>query len=201
MMAFLLTLWKYKNLILMVAALAGAFWGGMYLRGLQAEKVEAGIRQEIAQANERAAQIARQREKAAREIEQMAQSEAEAAARETELRRQLLAEQQRSTTKEVIKYVQDPNHTVYTLDYEWVRIVDSAAQPGTGVSSTTEDTESGSIPLVASRGVTTDEALGVIKDNYDACNRNADRLEGWQRWYARIKPILDANAGVAATGT
>lgn len=77
--------------------------------------------------------------------------------------------------REVIRYVSQPDHTACQLDPEWVRLHDAAA----GVP---EISDPASVLDAGPSGLTTDDALGTIIDNYETCALIAERLIGLQAW-------------------
>ncbi|WP_410498157.1 hypothetical protein [Chitinibacter sp. S2-10] len=88
----------------------------------------------------------------------------------------------KTITKEVIKYAEvhpapaasQPVVACNTLDHDWVRIHDHAADP---------DSEPVSEPDGDAGGAGKSEVLGVVARNYETCQLWRQSLIGWQRWW------------------
>lgn len=92
----------------------------------------------------------------------------------------------RTVTKEVIKYVQNPDAGDCELSNDWVRIHDDSA----GVPT---DTEAASRAADTTGKPKTDvDALVAITDNYAVCLTNAIRLKALQEWAVKVSS-LDGN--------
>ena len=90
--------------------------------------------------------------------------------------KKLRSEKNRVVTKEVIKYVQSDNFK-HSLNFDWVRIHDAAAKNDSVQNTAAPFNDSPS-------GVTDDQALIVITDNYQTCQdirAQLTELQGWIR--------------------
>lgn len=76
--------------------------------------------------------------------------------------------------REVIRYVANPDHAVCRLDAGWVQLHDAAALSHIPDPAHSVD--------AAPSGLTSDDAIGTIVDNYGACQDNARRLADLQGW-------------------
>ncbi|MDT8311916.1 MAG: hypothetical protein RQ732_10755 [Methylophaga sp.] len=85
----------------------------------------------------------------------------------------------RTITKEVIRYVQDPDAGNCRLPDRWVRIHDAAAGgsvdlPGDSTTTTKPDESATKITDI--------EALGVVTENYGTCQQLRNQLTSLQEW-------------------
>lgn len=80
------------------------------------------------------------------------------------------------TIKEEVKvYVESkPLALACNLDMRWLRLHDAAAAGAVPPAADASDAAPGPVTAAA--------ALPTVTDNYAACGRNADRLEGLQNW-------------------
>ncbi|WP_374538212.1 hypothetical protein [Chitinimonas taiwanensis] len=85
--------------------------------------------------------------------------------------------------REVVRYVANPDHDVCELDRGWVQLHDTAAlsriPDPAGVADAT------------SSGLTADDALGAVVDNYGACQDNARQLADLQGWVRAQQELSD----------
>ena len=80
----------------------------------------------------------------------------------------------RTVNREVIRYVQSPDHPVCRLDAGWVQYHDAAAVPAAADAARQPDDPAAS--------ATTDDALQTVVANYETCHLNAQRLSDLQSW-------------------
>ncbi|WP_374537199.1 hypothetical protein [Chitinimonas taiwanensis] len=80
----------------------------------------------------------------------------------------------RTIEREVVRYVSSPDHPVCHLDSGWVQLHDAAAL--------SRVPDPAGIADAAPGGLTADDALGTVVENYGACQDNARRLADLQRW-------------------
>ena len=111
-------------------------------------------------------------------VEQQARADVLAAALERE--RTGRAAQNKTITREVVRYVEIPSDRRCTLDGAWRLLHDAAA---TGALANTAD-------VAADRAdpVTDAAALEAVASNYEQCREYIAQLDGWQRWWAEVKP-------------
>lgn len=83
----------------------------------------------------------------------------------------------RTIEREVTRYVANPDHAVCELDRGWVQLHDAAAL--------SRVPDAAGIADAAPSGLTSDDAIGTIVDNYGACQDNARRLADLQGWVLR----------------
>lgn len=111
-------------------------------------------------------------------VEQQDKADVFAAALERE--RAGRAAQNKTITREVVRYVEIPSDRRCTLDGAWRLLHDAAA---TGALANTAD-------VAADRAdpVTDAAALEAVASNYEQCREYIAQLDGWQRWWAEVKP-------------
>lgn len=87
----------------------------------------------------------------------------------------------RTIEKELIRYVANPDHAACELDRGWVQLHDAAAL--------SRIPDPAGIADAAPSGLTADDALGTVVENYGACQDNARRLADLQGWVIRQEQI------------
>lgn len=86
----------------------------------------------------------------------------------------------RTVTKEVIKYVQNPDAGECELSNDWVRIHDDSAGVPTDIEAPRRASDATGKPK------TDVDALVAITDNYAVCLTNAIRLKALQEWAVKV---------------
>jgi hypothetical protein len=136
---------------------------------------------EISSMKLEAAELATEAQDRKNKIELMALELAGAVSARDAARRQQIRTVERVVTREVIKYVQNPDIERVYLPPEWVRIHNTAAGGGvpedTGAPGATDD------PTV---GVTDADAIAVVAENYGICTDNRAQLIALQEWAAGV---------------
>ncbi|MDX9716266.1 MAG: hypothetical protein RBT67_02730 [Thauera sp.] len=110
-------------------------------------------------------------------VEQQDKADVFAAALERE--RAGRAAQNKTITREVIRYVELPPERRCDLDGAWRLLHDAAA---TGTPAETADVAAGQ-----AEPVTDAAALDTVANNYEQCREYIAQIEGWQRWYETVK--------------
>jgi hypothetical protein len=111
----------------------------------------------------------------ARIAEKAAKEHADAVMSEYELIKAQQETVSKTITKEVIKYVQNPDAGKCAIPDAGVRLHDNAATAGMSSSTPVIDGSTGKI-------ITDIELLNTVVDNYETCNAIRDRLTGLQDW-------------------
>lgn len=106
------------------------------------------------------------------------QGRADALAADLEAERQKRIPNNRTITREVIRYVEIPAHRRCTLDGAWRLLHDGAA---TGQPADTARVADG-----AAEPVEDAAALETVATNYEQCREYIAQLEGWQRWWGEV---------------
>lgn len=169
--------------VLAIACLVSAgsaFWIGWEWRDRSADleaAVAAQQRAELYQQAQAAQTIASEQ---ARNVERLTAERTALASEAAALRDQEREVVERVVTREVIRYVQNPNTVRTVLPFEWVRIHDRAATGrGAGMPAATDGPRR---PDAVAAPVTDADALVVITDNYTTCQATRDQLIGLQDW-------------------
>lgn len=110
-------------------------------------------------------------------VEQQDKADVFAAALERE--RAGRAAQNKTITREVIRYVELPPERRCDLDGAWRLLHDAAA---TGTPAETAEVAAGQADPV-----TDASALDTVAGNYEQCREYITQLEGWQHWYEAVK--------------
>ena len=103
-------------------------------------------------------------------------------------RRQHIRTVEVEVTREVIKYVQNPDIERVYLNADWVRIHNTAASSGMP-----EDADPAGATDDPAVGVTDADAIAVVTDNYGICDDTRRQLIGLQEWAAGIGRIQGHN--------
>lgn len=162
------------------AVFAGVFWAGWEWRDRAADAQLLAKDNQIAALRLQAQEAATEASEQAREIERLTQDRIALAAELDALRNQEREVVERIVEKEVIRYVQDPDHGQLVLPGEWVRIHDIAAV-GAGSGLPGPAFPSAGSYADAAR-VTDADSIAVIADNYGTCHAISDQLQALQAW-------------------
>lgn len=87
--------------------------------------------------------------------------------------------------REVVRYVPASADAQCVVPVGFVRLHDQAA---TGVLSDPANAAGQSAD--APSGVALSAVGGTVAENYGACREDAERLKGWQAWYAGVSPAF-----------
>ena len=89
---------------------------------------------------------------------------------------------ERIVTKEVIKYVKNPDSGKCIINNDWMHAHDTATA---STMPTDADTAGG---IDAANGRITDiEALEIVTANYAICQKRLAVVEGWQGWFRAVE--------------
>jgi len=162
------------------AIFLGVFWAGWEWRDRAADAQLLTKDNQIVALRLQAQEAATRASERAREVERLTQDRIALAAELEAARTQEREVVERIVTKEVIRYVQNPDHGQLVLPGDWVRLHDFAAL-GAGGGVPGASLPSGGAYADTAR-VTDADAIAVVADNYGTCHEIRDQLQALQRW-------------------
>lgn len=163
-----------------ILVVVSSFASGYHLRSIRAESQINALRVTAAQEREDALL-------AAVAVERKLQEYVDVIGKLNETAAQEETEHQRVVTREVIKYVQNPDSRQCGLDATGVRIHNLAAAGGMPKNTSTTSRSDGS----TTRDVTGAELIPVIQENYHICREQIRRIKGLQSY---VNQLLAAQA-------